>query len=316
MLSFSIKRVRENKMDVDIVCLGEPLIELNQSSNDGKYLSGFGGDVSNCAVAAARQGAKVGMITALGHDVFGRSFLDLWKAENIDCKQVEVSDTAHTGIYFVTHGKDGHEFSYMRKGSAASLYGVSNLPNDYIAHAKVLHTSGISQAISATACDAVFEAINIAKKNQTLVSYDTNLRLKLWPIARARAIIHETIGLSDIILPGYDDAVDLTGLKKSEDIIKFYQDLGAKIIALTLGEKGVLVAANNEVKFIEGIKVKAVDATGAGDTFDGAFLSQIIKGVDPFSAAIYANAAAALAVQGYGAVAPMPTHEQVSTLLN
>lgn len=97
---------------------------------------------------------------------------------------------------------------------------------------------------------------NIAKKNDVLVSYDTNLRLKLWPLSRARAIINETISLCDIALPGYDDALLLCGYESPEDILKFYQDLGAKTIALTLGERGVLVAHENKTKFIPGKKLR------------------------------------------------------------
>ena len=95
------------------------------------------------------------------------------------------------------------------------------------------------------------------------------------------------------------------------DIVDFYLKLGASIVALTLGHKGTLVATKCKRKLIAGKKVDAVDATAAGDTFDGAFLARLIEGDDPFDAAEYANAAAALSTMGYGAVAPMPTKAQV-----
>ena len=174
----------------EIVCIGEPLFELNQPHGEDIFRQGHGGDTSNCAIAAARQGASVAYVTAVGADQFGDSFLDLWKRENIDVTAVKRSPIAHTGLYFVTHGEDGHVFSYMRAGSAASRMTPDDLPEAMIRSARVVHASGISQAISSSAADTVFSAMRTARANGVLVSYDTNLRLRLWPLDRARAVIH------------------------------------------------------------------------------------------------------------------------------
>ncbi|MDJ0951058.1 MAG: sugar kinase [Alphaproteobacteria bacterium] len=295
----------------DIVCLGEPLLEFNQSKEDGRYLPGHGGDTSNAAIAAARAGARVGYLTHIGADEFGDSFMKLWESEGVDGSRVRRDPSAHTGIYFVTHGPEGHSFSYFRAGSAASRMAPEDMPEDYIAEARVLHVSGISQAISDSAADAVFRAIEIARANDTLVSYDTNLRLKLWPLTRARAMIHAAMRLCDIALPGLDDAHQLTGHEDPEAIVDFYLELGASLVALTLGPEGTLVATPERRERVPGIEVSPVDATAAGDTFDGAFLAEYVRTGDPFSAARFANAAAALSTEGYGAVAPMPRRAQV-----
>src|SRR5690349_8704258 len=190
-------------MNSEIVALGEPLVEFNQTRADDPhtYLQGFGGDTSNMAIAAARLGARAGYITRLGDDAFGRLFLSLWAREGVDARGVTVDRTAPTGVYFVTHGERGHAFSYLRAGSAASRLSPSALPLDVIRAARVLHVSGISQAISASACDAVFEAMTIARDAGVKVSYDTNLRLSLWPIARARATIVASLAYCDWCLP-------------------------------------------------------------------------------------------------------------------
>lgn len=302
-------------MQPDIICFGEPLLEFNQTPDDGKYLPGHGGDTSNSACSAARQGASVGFFGALGQDTFGDSFIKLWENEGIDTSRVIRNPEAHTGIYFVTHRQSGHSFSYFRAGSAASLVSPEDIPADYIKKAKILHVSGISQAISASACDAVFQAISIARKEDVLVSYDTNLRLKLWPLARARAVIHAAIALCDIALPGLEDAIQLTGLTDPEEIAEFYVKLGPAIVALSMGEKGTMVIAHGRKEIIPVTPMKAVDATAAGDTFDGAFLACLCKGDEPFEAAEYANAAAALSTQGYGAVAPIPKRTVVESFL-
>lgn len=302
-------------MNPDIVCLGEPLLEFNQIEGQDKFLRGHGGDTSNCAIAAARQGASVGYLTAIGCDDFAASFMALWREESVDVSRVMQNPDAHTGIYFVSHNENGHSFSYFRAGSAASRLGPEDMPEDYIGQAKVLHVSGISQAISDSACDAVFRAIEIARHRGVRVSYDTNLRLKLWPLQRARAITNAAMAQCDIALPGLDDARQLTGLSDADAIVDFYLRLGASVVALTLGADGTLVATVDERQRLAGRVVEPVDATAAGDTFDGAFLAELLRGEDPFQAARYANAAAALSTQGFGAVAPMPTRDQVLAFL-
>ncbi len=302
-------------MQPEIVCLGEPMLEFNQVRGEDHYLPGHGGDTSNAAISAARQGAAVGMLTALGEDAFGESFMDLWRREGVDASRVIRNGQAHTAVYFVTHTDAGHAFSYLRAGSAASRMGPEDIPADYIAPARILHVSGISQAISDSACDAVFRAIAVARENGTQVSYDTNLRLKLWPLDRARAVIHAAMAQCDIALPGLDDALALTGLEAPDAIVDFYLELGAGIVALTLGAEGTLVATPEERRLVPSIPVTPVDATAAGDTFDGAFLAELSRGEGPFSAAAYANAAAALSTQGYGAVAPMPRRAEVEAAL-
>lgn len=301
-------------MSPDIVCLGEPMLELNRQ-DDGRYLAGHGGDTSNCAIAAARSGARTGTVTQLGADPFGDSFMDLWAAEGVDASAVRRLDDAPTGVYFVIPSAEGPQFGYYRAGSAASRMGPEDVPEAYIAGAKILHVSGISQAISASACDAVFRAIAVARAAGVKVSYDTNLRLKLWPLDRARAITHEGIRQADIALPGLDDASHLAGLTDPDAIADFYLALGPSVVALTLGAAGSLVATPDERRRVSGRKVESVDATAAGDTFDGAFLAEMVSHGDPFRAAAYANAAAALSTTGYGAVAPMPRRAAVEALL-
>jgi 2-dehydro-3-deoxygluconokinase len=296
----------------DIIAIGEPLGEFSQTTaGNPNYLFGHGGDTSNAIIAAARSGASTGYISAVGDDTFGRSFTDLWRREKVDITGVKIDKAAHTGIYFITHGPDGHEFSYMRAGSAASRITVADLPTDMIQNAKVLHVSGISQAISANAADAVFAAIRIAREAGVAVSYDTNLRLRLWPLARAQAVTNAAMALADIARPGLDDARQLTGIEDPDAIADFYLARGSRIVAMTLGKAGALVATHTERRRIPSIKVDAVDATGAGDCFDGAFLAEWVNTGDPFKAAAYATVAAALSTTGYGAVAPLPLRAAV-----
>jgi len=303
-----------------IVALGEPMIEFNQVRTEAPdaYVLGYGGDTSNMAIAAARLAAdamKVGYITRVGDDAFGRMLTELWHREGVDTHGVAVDATAPTGVYFVTHGAHGHEFSYLRAGSAASRMVPADLPHDVIGGASILHVSGISQAISAGACDTVFAAIEAAGGRGARVSYDPNLRTKLWPVARARAVIMATIGQCDWFLPSFDEVRMLSGYDEPGAIIDWCHALGAPVVALKRGKDGVVVSDGRRTEAIAGHRVESVDATGAGDCFDGAFAVRVHAGDSPFEAARYANAAAAIATTGFGAVAPLPRDDAVRALL-
>ena len=169
-----------------ILAFGEAMLEFNQRVDDPLcYLQGFGGDTSNFAIAAARQGADSGYISAIGDDLGGQRLQALWATEGVDTQAVTVHPGGMTGVYFVTHDATGHHFHYLRQGSAASRYTAAQLPLTSIADAAVLHLSGISLAISESACDSGLAAMAHARQHGTLTSLDTNLRLRLWPLDRA-----------------------------------------------------------------------------------------------------------------------------------
>jgi 2-dehydro-3-deoxygluconokinase len=307
----------------DLICLGEAMVEFNQQphsangsgGSDDLYKAGFGGDTSNTAIAAARQGAKAGYITALGADRFGDLLIDLWSREEVDASAVKRDESAPTGIYFVTHGAAGHQFHYYRAGSAASRMTPQDLPRDYIRGAKVLHVSAISQAISETACETVFAAMDEAKQAGLEVCFDTNLRLKLWSLDRARDAIDGAIRRADILRPALDDARTLTRIEDPDAILDHFLKQGPKLVVMTMGKEGVILATKEARHRLMPHRVDAVDATGAGDTFNGAFLARLIAGDAPVDAARYANAAAALSTLGYGAVAPIPGPAEVYKFL-
>lgn len=304
-------------MQTDILALGEPMVEFNQTGEGGgrNYLQGFGGDTSNAAIAAARQGARVGYLSSVGDDVYGRMLRELWQREGVDAGGVRVDPSAFTAVYFVTHDAQGHHFSFFRQGSAASRMTPADLPRERIAAAKVLHLSGISAAISDSACDTCFAAVDAARAAGVRVSFDTNLRLKLWPIARARAVMRELIRLSDICLPSLDDVQAISGLQDADALVDFCLGLGAKVVALKMGAQGALVTDGKDRWRLPAHRCTPVDATGAGDTFGGALLARLVAGDALREAARYAVVASALSTEGYGAVDPIPRAEQVRAAL-
>lgn len=316
-------------MQPDIVTIGEPMLEFNAScegalSEVGQFLVGWGGDTSNFAVAASRAGGKVGYLTRLGDDDFGESFMRLWQSEGIDAGRVVRDPEAPTGIYFISRSGAKHFFTYYRKDSAASRMTPGFLPADYIRKARLLHASGISQGISVSACDTVSAAIEMAKASGITVSYDPNYRPRLWPLARARAVIHETFRHADLVFPSLEDARLLTGLQDPDDIARFYLSMGPKVLALKMGEEGALLATREHAQGPEGVsiqrfppyKVNSVDMSGAGDTFDGAFVVAYLLGWPLERCTRFANAAAALTTTGLGCVTPVPGRTEIEALMD
>lgn len=300
----------------DIVALGEPMIEFNEVT-PGQYRHGFGGDTSNFAVAAARQGARVAYWTRLGDDRFGRMLLDLWARESVETAGIQFDSDAHTGVYFVTHGADGHQFEYLRSGSAASRMQPMELPFDVLTNTEYLHVSGISQAISESACDAVFAAIGVVQEAGGRVSYDPNLRLRLWPLARARSVIEATIPHADVFLPSQDEAFTLAGAEERDTAIEWSARCGARNVVLKCGADGAWIWQRGDrfAHRVPGFLVQPVDATGAGDCFDGALVARLVAGDTLDDAVRYANVAAALSTTGFGAVEPIPDRARVLALM-
>lgn len=298
----------------DIVSIGEPLYELNRQP-DGRWLGGFGGDTLNAAIAASRLGATSAYVTRLGGDFFAGEFRQLMQREGVGASAVASDPEAPTGLYFVTHGPQGHVFTYRRKGSAASLMRPEDLDRRMIASARVLHASGISQAISESAAETVAAAIAIARQAGVAVSYDTNFRPSLWTAERAWPVIRAAAAQADILKTSAEDCAALIGTQDPQEIARHFLQLGARAVVVTLGAGGVLLAGPEGEERIPGFPVVAVDATGAGDAFTGALLAERLRGRSLGEAARFANAAAALSTLRYGAIAPLPQRNEVDAFL-
>lgn len=295
----------------DVVALGEPLYELNRQP-DGNWLTGFGGDTLNVAIAAARLGSRAAYVTRLGDDIFAAELRGLMDREGIDTAAVAADPGAPTGLYFVTHGPAGHVFTYRRAGSAASRMTPASLDPSLIASARFLHASGISQAISDSAAETVAAAIAMARRAGVRVSYDTNFRPRLWSADKARPVIEAAAASADILKTSAEDAEALFGLAEPSAIGRHLLGLGAGAVVITRGRDGAALVTRDGVELVPGRAVAAVDATGAGDAFTGALLAELACG-QPMSRAVrFANAAAALSTLGYGAIAPLPRRADVA----
>lgn len=304
----------------DIVALGEPLIEMiKQPSEAGQnaigqavYRSGVGGDALNALVAAARQGARTGMISAVGDDMFGHEIVAFCQVEGIDARGVKTDANHPTGLVYIDPDPVERRFFYARQGSAASHMGPDDLPEALIAQANALHVTGVSLAISQTMRSAAFRAAEIARSNGTLVSFDLNFREKLWDATEALPVIEKFLALADIVLPSEDEAATLTGLSMASDMLRHFGRYGARLVILKRGAAGAVLFDGIEETEIPATSVKAVDSSGAGDSFGGAFLAHYLETGDPRVAARHAADAAAATVTGWGATASIPRRNATS----
>jgi 2-dehydro-3-deoxygluconokinase len=307
-------------MQPDIIAIGEPMFELSAEEEGSlsevrHFIAGWGGDTSNFSIAASRAGGRVGYLTRLGDDAFGESFINLWQREGIDISFIVKDPDAFTAAYFISRKGNQHHFTYFRKGSAASRMTPEFLPRDYIASAKLLHISGISQAISTGACDTIAAAITMARAAGLIISYDPNYRSKLWKLDRARDVVHETCRQADLIFPSLDEARLLTGLELPDEIARFYLELGPKVVVIKLGAEGALLATVDGYCTFPPNLVDAIDMSGAGDTFDGAFVARFIAGQPPAACVRFANASAAITTTGLGCVTPVPRIADIEALM-
>lgn len=306
---------------MDLIALGEPLLEMNAPEGHDlatapHFAVGFGGDTSNAAIAAARAGAATGYVTHIGDDQFGTAFCDLWEREGIDISGVVRKPGGRTGVYFISRDPAHSAFTYYRAGSPASLMGPGDVPVDLVRSTRALHVSGITQAISTSSCDAAFHAMRVAKEAGRLVSYDPNHRPALWATDRARAIVAASVEICDVVLPNLEEGRLLAGTEDPSEVLDWFVRRGPDIVALTMGADGVLVHHQGDTEHVPAYRVEPVDSTGAGDTFDGAFLARLLDGAAPMAAARYAVVAAALATQGPGAVDPIPDRAAVLACLS
>jgi 2-dehydro-3-deoxygluconokinase len=303
---------------LDVLTFGETMVLFNPDSKGPlTYVHNFSksiaGAESNVAVALARLGNSVGWFSKLGEDEFGTYIQHTIRGENVDVSRVTFDDKRNTGVLFKERfAHVNPNVYYYRKGSAASKLSVDDLDEEYIKSAKILHITGITAALSVETRRAIFKAIEIAKANNVLVSFDPNIRLKLWSLEEARIALLKIASMADIIFPGIDEGTMLLGISDPEEISKKFLDMGCSTVALKLGPAGCYIANKNEAHYVGGFEVKAPeDTVGAGDGFAAGFLSAYLKELSIQECGEYANGVGAMATLVRGDMEGFPTHKQL-----
>ncbi len=310
---------------VDIVSMGETMIQLNAfTSGPLRHVKYFekhaAGTESNVAVGSVRLGYSAGWISRLGDDELGRYIYNFLKGEGVDVSQVVFEKEAPTGLYFVQRdypipGKS--IVYYYRKGSAASRLCPDDVRPEYLKSVKVFHTTGVSLALSKSCNEAVGKAFEISKKLGLMISFDTNIRLKLWSPEEARKEMLRCIPMSDILFTDLNDGMIILGKNDPKVIAEEFLSMGPEIVVVKMGEKGGYAATLEGESFTRSaFKVPVVDVIGAGDAFDATFLCSRLEGYNLERSLDYANAAGALCVTVRGDVEAFPTFDDIKKFLS
>ncbi|KAH7854086.1 hypothetical protein Vadar_009949 [Vaccinium darrowii] len=315
-----------------VVCFGEMLIDFVpivggvSLAEAPAFKKAPGGAPANVAVGIARLGGSSAFIGKVGEDEFGYMLADILKQNNVDNSGVRFDPSARTALAFVTLRADGErEFVFFRHPSADMLLREVELDRNLIKQARIFHYGSIS-LIEEPCRSTHIAAMAAAKDSGCILSYDPNLRLPLWPSAdAAREGIMSIWDQADVIKISEDEITFLTGGDDPYDDNVVMEKLfhpNLKLLLVTEGSDGCRYYTKQFKGKVPGVKVKAIDTTGAGDAFVGGILNSLASDFYLHEdeerlrkALLFANACGALTVTEKGAIPALPTKEAVLQIL-
>lgn len=273
-----------------VIAAGECMVELRPEA-DGRFSRNFAGDAYNTAVYLKRSAPdfEVDFLTATGDDAISAAMRQAWRREGIDERLAYIVPGARPGLYLIETDRTGdRRFHYWRKESAARQWLRLALAHGGVSlfqGADLLYLSGISLAILSV--DDRKHAIQLVKEAKRPIAFDPNIRLSLWQSKEeARETMEAMVAIADILLPSRQDLEILYGISEVEQQLRQLQALGAKEIALTADETGCIVWTGGVSVALPGEKAaRVLDTSGAGDSFNGAYLAARSKGMSATDAA-------------------------------
>lgn len=291
-----------------IVSIGECMIEMS-GGEDRTYHLGYAGDTLNSAWylrALLGKDWSVDYATALGEDRYSDDIRAFLKDNNIGTDHIQTIPSRRPGLYMIHQEKGDRHFTYWRDTSAAKLLADDKKAlAEAVEGAELVYFSGITLAILAPrARGRLLGAIVKARDNGAKIAFDTNLRPALWTSQRVMAsVLTAAASLCDIVLPTHTDEAPLFGDKTVDDTADRYLELGVEEVVVKDGSKDALIAtANERVRLAPPPAAKVVDATGAGDSFNGAYLSARLNGATLREAAEAAHRTAGVVIGHKGAL--------------
>jgi 2-dehydro-3-deoxygluconokinase len=310
-------------MELDVITTGEAMVLFAaQQSGPLDAVTSFtrttAGAELNVAIGLARLGLRVGYLSRLGDDSFGRFLATAMKREGIDLGRVALDGAHPTGFMLKSRSDDGTDpqIEYYRRGSAASHLHVGELDPRYLASARHLHLTGIYAGVSPSTQELVFQLARQAQAADKSISFDPNLRPALW---RSQAEMVECLNrlssLCDWILPGLSEARLLSGRDTLDGIADFYLERGAKCVVIKLGAAGAYYANSAVRGHIPGVPVPhIVDTVGAGDGFAVGMISGLLDGLTLEAATARGNVIGARVLQFPGDADGLPTRAELDVL--
>jgi 2-dehydro-3-deoxygluconokinase len=298
-----------------VVSVGECMVELSQPQIGARvWQVHSGGDTYNCAVYLARLGARVSYLTALGSDPFSDSMRGEWQREGVSLDLVLRHPERNVGLYAITNDAAGERsFTYWRSQSAArALFECTGIEQalDRAGGAALLYLSGITLSLFGDdGRDRLANLARAARERGGVVAFDPNYRAKGWANApEARKAIEAFAPHVTVALPTFDDERLLYGDTGPDATIARWKRAGCTEIAVKLGANGALVAdAATQTAVAPPAVLQPRDTTGAGDSFNAAYLAARLAGLPIESAAAAGNRLAGAVIRQAGAIIPRAT---------
>lgn len=306
---------------LDVITIGEAMAMFVASQSGDlaaaeQFVKRVAGAELNVATGLARLGLKVGWVSRVGNDSFGRYVLQQLAKENIDSRGVTTDERFATGFQLKSKAENGTDpiVEYFRKGSAASHLSTADFDEEYFGSARHLHLSGVAAALSDSSLELLNHAARVMKQQGKTISFDPNLRPVLWK-SEAEMVkqLNQLAFLADWVLPGLSEGAILTGHKTPEAIADFYLDHGVKTVVLKTGADGAWYkTASGEKGAISAVKVEnVVDTVGAGDGFAVGVISALLEGKTLEHAVSRGNKIGSLAIQVIGDSEGLPTRSSL-----
>ena len=313
---------------MDVVALGELLIDFTEngtSAQDNKlFEANPGGAPCNVLAMLQKLGHQTAFIGKVGQDAFGRLLVDAVKEQGIDTTGVRYDDNVHTTLAFVQTAVDGdRDFSFYRNPGADMMLTADEVNPEVVKDTKVFHFGTLSMTHEGVR-EATKKAVETAKANGCLVSFDPNLRPPLWSsLDLAKEQMEYGFGKCDILKISDNEIQFVSGKEDYDEGIAYLQETyNIPLILLTMGKDGSRAYYKGMRVERPGFSVKAIETTGAGDTFCGSSLNYLVD--HDFEnlteeqlgeMLTFANAAAALVTTKKGAIKAMPVKEEVLELI-
>ena len=316
-------------MNPEIISIGELLVEIMRAEVDvphGRIGSYYKGPFPSGAPAifidsVARMSVpfnlSTGFIGAVGNDEFGETIIEKLKNDNVDVSKIKVYENRTTGIAFNQYNSDGSR-KFIFSAGAAGQISPDDLERAYFSNIKALHIMGSSLSISESSRESCYKAIKIARSlnPQVIISFDPNLRPEMLDIKTIIEISKPVLDRTTILFPSGEEAKIIAGVKGEVNACKELIKKGLKLVVLKQGKEGCTIFSSESVDEIRvpGFEVEETDPTGAGDSFDGAFIVGYLAGWDLKRIGIFANAVGALKVQFFGPMSNT-SHDEVFQLI-
>jgi 2-dehydro-3-deoxygluconokinase len=263
----------------------------------------------------SRLGHDAGWFSKLGADPNGSFINAVVAGEGVDTEHVGFTDAYPTGVMFKERiSSTETHVHYNRNGSAASHMKPKDLPQSYISEAEHLHVTGITPVLSSDCRATVERAFEVAHENGVRVSFDPNIRMKLWEGDETRSLLCELMDRADVVMISVDEADQLFDERTPERIAGRVLSGTPELVAVTLEDEGARAFTEQASAHHPGFEVDVVDTVGAGDAFCAGFVSAVLDELSLEEKVIRANLCGAHATTVPGDIEGLPTREDLKSV--